>query len=91
MRKILLRSYAAFAAATMLLAFGALFTRPAKFRIPFISTTVIPYLDRWAVTAQTMHGPAKVVRGEHWLFMAALVAVIAAGIVVALINSRMKK
>jgi hypothetical protein len=90
-KKILLRSYAAFAAVTMLIAFAALFTRPANFKIPFISTTIIPYLDRWSVTAQTMHGPSTVVRGEHWLFLAVLVVVIAAGIAVGVINSRMKK
>ncbi|MBI9084132.1 MAG: hypothetical protein JEZ11_11085 [Desulfobacterales bacterium] len=90
-RKILLRTYAVFAALASLVGFAALFTRPFRFKIPVISTAVIPFLDRWSVQVNTIQGPSTVVRGEHWFFFIALGAVITTGLVVAVINSRMKK
>lgn len=90
-RKILIRTYAALASAMTLLGFAALFTRPLGFKIPIVSKTAIAYLDRWAVTAHTLHGPAKVVRGEHWFFFIVLGIVIAAGILTAVLAGRMKK
>lgn len=80
-----------FAALASFVGFAALFTRPLRFNIPFISTAAIPFLDRWSVKANTIHGPTTVVRGEHWLFFIVLGAVITAGLVVAIINSRLKK
>ncbi len=90
-RKILLRTYAVFAALASLVGFASLFARQFRFKIPIVSTTAIPFLDQWSVQANTIHGPATVVRGEHWFFFIALGTVTLSGIVVAIINSQMKK
>ncbi len=78
------------AAFMMAAGFAGLFTKMFKFKIPIISTTIIPILDKYKVWGETIRGPAVIVTGEHWFFLIMTAITITLGILVAIINSLFK-
>lgn len=93
--RILLKIYGVIALALMALGFAGLFSRTMDFRIPIVSTLIIPALHRHAVWGETLRGRAILLRGEDWFFLIVVGLVIFLGIVVAVLNhwfqSAMKK
>lgn len=93
--RILLKIYGVIALALMALGFAGLFSRTMGFRIPIVSTMIIPALHRHAVWGETLRGRAIMVRGEDWFFLIVVGLVIFIGIVAAVLNhllqSAMKK
>jgi hypothetical protein len=85
-RKILFRTYAAVAIGLMALGFAALLSPSIGLHIPFVSTTIIPALQRHAVWGETLKGPAILVRGEDWFFLIILGLVILFGVLTALLS-----
>lgn len=85
-RKILFRIYAAIAFGLMALGFAALLSPSIGLHIPFVSTTIIPALQRHAVWGETLKGPAILVRGEDWFFLITVGLVILFGILTALLS-----
>ena len=70
----------------MALAFAGLFSRKMGFRIPVVSTDLIPALHRHAVWGETLRGRAILLGGEEWFFLIIVGIVILLGIVAALLN-----
>ena len=79
-RRILVRLYGLAAFSLMAIGFAALFSRRVGFRIPIVSTSIIPALDRYAVWGETLRGPAILVNGEEWFFLIVVGLVIFLGI-----------
>lgn len=90
-RPFLSRAYWAIAATMMAAGFAGLFSHTLTFKIPFISTAIIPFLDRYKVWGETLRGPAVIVGGEQWFFLIMAAITLMLGIVVAAINSLFKK
>ncbi len=84
--RLLTRIYGLVAAALMVLAFAGLLSPKMGFRIPIVSTDLIPALHRHAVWGETLRGRAILVGGEEWFFLIILGLVVLLGIVTALLN-----
>ena len=84
--RLLMRIYGLVALALMSLAFAGLLSRKMGFRIPIVSTDLIPTLHRHAVWAETLRGRAILVGGEEWFFLIVVGLVILLGIAAALLN-----
>jgi len=83
--KLLFRFYGVAAFALMGLAFAGLFSRKAGYKIPFVSTVIIPELHRHAVWGETLRGRAILLGGEEWFFLIVLGLVVLLGILTALL------
>ncbi len=83
---IIFKLYGVIAFALMALGFAGLFSRTMGFRIPVVSTTIIPALHRHAVWGETLKGRAILLRGEDWFFLIVVGLVIFLGIAAAVIN-----
>jgi len=68
------------------LAFFGLFSGKMGFRIPIVSTELIPALHRHAVWGETLRGRAILLGGEEWFFLIVVGIVILLGIFAALLN-----
>ena len=84
--KILFQIYGVIAFGLMLLGFAGLFTRRLGFRIPIVSTDIIPALHRHAVWGETLRGRAILLGGEEWFFLIVVGVVIGLAIFTALLN-----
>jgi hypothetical protein len=84
--RLLTRIYGLVAMVLMVLAFAGLLSRKMGFRIPIVSTDLIPALHRHAVWGETLRGRAILVGGEEWFFLIILGLVVLLGIVTALLN-----
>jgi hypothetical protein len=84
--RLLTRVYGLVALALMALAFAGLLSRKMGFRIPIVSTDLIPALHRHAVWGETLRGRAILVGGEEWFFLIIVGLVILLGIATALLN-----
>ncbi len=89
-KTILSKIYLIFVVFMLAIGFAALFTKTYKFRIPIISSTIIPVLDKHKVWGETLRGPAVLVSGEHWFFLITLIIIVVVGIMVAIINRMIK-
>jgi hypothetical protein len=83
---MLTKIYGLVAMVLMVLAFAGLLSRKMGFRIPIVSTDLIPALHRHAVWGETLRGRAILVGGEEWFFLIILGLVVLLGIVTALLN-----
>ena len=83
--KLLLRLYGIAAFALMGLAFAGLFSRKAGFKVPFVSTVIIPELHKHAVWGETLRGRSILLGGEQWFFLIVVGIVILLGILTALL------
>lgn len=83
---ILFKLYGVIAFALMALGFAGLFSRTVGFRIPVVSTMIIPALHRHAVWGETLKGRAILLRGEDWFFLIVIGLVIFLAIVAAVLN-----
>ena len=84
--RIILTIYGIAAFFLMVLAFAGLFSRKVGFRIPIVSTDLIPALHRHAVWGETIRGRAILLGGEDWFFLIVAGIVILLGIFAALLN-----
>jgi hypothetical protein len=84
--KVLAASYGVVASILMALAFAGLFSQKMGFRIPIISTDIIPALHRHAVWGETLKGRAILLGGGEWFFLIVLGVVILLGILTAIVN-----
>ena len=84
--RLILTIYGIAAFFLMALAFAGLFSRKMGFRIPIVSTELIPALHRHAVWGETLRGRAILLGGEDWFFLILLGIVILLGIAAALLN-----
>ena len=84
--RILLKIYGVIAFALMAIGFAGLFSRTMGFRIPVVSTMIIPALHRHAVWGETLRGRAILLRGEDWFFLIVVGLVIFLGILAAVLN-----
>lgn len=84
--RLLTRIYGLVAVTLMVVAFAGLLSRKMGFRIPIVSTELIPALHRHAVWGETLRGRAILVGGEEWFFLIILGIVVLLGIVTALLN-----
>ena len=74
----------------MALAFAGLFSRKMGFRIPIVSTDLIPTLHRHAVWGETLRGRAILLGGEEWFFLIVVGIVILLGIIAVLLNKMIR-
>lgn len=88
--RLILTMYGIAAFFLMGLAFAGLFSRKMGFRIPIVSTELIPALHRHAVWGETLRGRAILLGGEEWFFLILLGIVILLGIAAALLNKLMQ-
>ena len=88
--RIILTIYGIAAFFLMALAFTGLFSRKMGFRIPIVSTELIPALHRHAVWGETIRGRAILLGGEDWFFLIIAGIVILLGIFAALVNTLIK-
>lgn len=88
--RMLSKIYGAFAFILMATGFAGLFSRRVGFHIPFVSSDIIPALDRHAVWGETLRGPAILVGGEEWFFLIVVGLVIFAGIFTAVVCRLLK-
>ncbi|MDX2453687.1 hypothetical protein [Desulfosarcina sp.] len=84
--RLLFKIYGAISLALMALGFAGLFSRTMEFRIPIVSTHIIPALHRHAVWGETLRGRAILLRGEDWFFLIIVGLVILLGIFTAVLN-----
>jgi hypothetical protein len=84
--KLIAKMYAVIALALMGLGFAGLVSRKMGFRIPIVSTELIPTLDRHAVWGETLKGRAKLLGGEDWFFLIVVGLVILLGIFTAVLH-----
>lgn len=84
--RFILTSYGIAAFFLMTLAFAGLFSRKMGFRIPIVSTDLIPTLHRHAVWGETLRGKAILLGGEEWFFLIVVGIVILLGIFAAIVN-----
>ena len=84
--KVLATSYGVVAFMLMVLAFAGLFSQKMGFRIPIISTDIIPALHRHAVWGETIKGRAILLGGGEWFFLIVVGVVILLGIFSAIVN-----
>lgn len=84
--KLLLAIYIALATPLIVLGTAGLFSRKLGFRIPLVSTDIIPALHRHAVWGETLRGRAILLGGEDWFFLIMLGVVILLAIIIAMIN-----
>ena len=84
--RLILTLYGIAAFFLMALAFAGLFSRKVGFRIPIVSTEIIPALHRHAVWGETLRGRAILLGGEEWFFLIVVGIVILLGIFAALLN-----
>ncbi len=82
----LFKIYGMMAFALMVLGFAGLFSRKVGWRIPIVSTDLIPALDRHAVWGETLRGRAKLLGGEEWFFLIMVGLVVLLGILTAILN-----
>lgn len=88
--KLLLAIYVAFSTPLILLGFAGLLSRKMGFRIPLVSTEIIPALHRHAVWGETLKGRAILLGGEDWFFLIMVGAAILLAVVMALANVLIK-
>ena len=67
--KLLFIVYGTVAASLMGLAFAGLLSRKIGFKIPLVSTVIIPELHRHAVWGETLRGRAILIGGGEWFFL----------------------
>ena len=67
--KLLSTIYFVFSTPLILLGFAGLLSRKMGFQIPFVSTEIIPALDRYAVWGETLRGRTVLLGGEDWFFL----------------------
>jgi hypothetical protein len=84
--KLLFKIYGTVSFVIMALGFAGLFSRTVGFRIPIVSTDIIPALHRHAVWGETLRGRAILLRGEDWFFLIMVGLVILLGIITAVLN-----
>ena len=84
--KLLFQIYGIVAFALIILGFAGLFSRKLGFRIPIVSTDIIPVLHRHAVWGETLRGRAILVGGEEWFFLIVVGVVIFLAICTAILN-----
>jgi hypothetical protein len=84
--KWLVGGYGVVAFTLMSLGFAGLFSRTVGFRIPIVSTDIIPALHRHAVWGETLRGRAILLGGEEWFFLIVLGVVIFLAIFTAVLN-----
>ncbi|MBC2709687.1 MAG: hypothetical protein HGJ94_01330 [Desulfosarcina sp.] len=84
--RLLFKIYGGISFALMALGFAGLFSRTVGFRIPIVSTEIIPALHRHAVWGETLRGRAILLRGEDWFFLIMVGLVILLGILTAVLN-----
>lgn len=89
-RHILVTAYGCFAFILMAIGFAGLFSRRIGYRMPVVTTDILPVLDRYAVWGETLRGPAILVGGEEWFFLVMVGLVILGGIATALIYGLLK-
>ncbi len=82
----ILRLYGVAAVVLMGLAFAGLFSPKFGWRIPIVSTDLIPALHRHAVWGETLRGRAILLGGGEWFFLIVVGIVILLGIAAALLN-----
>lgn len=73
--------------ALLIVGFAGLFSRKMGFRIPIVSTDIIPALHRHAVWGETLRGKAILVSGEDWFFLIILGLIVFLGILTAVLNN----
>lgn len=84
--KLLLAIYIILATPLIVLGTAGLFSRRMGFRIPVVSTDIIPSLHRHAVWGETLRGRAILLGGEDWFFLIMVGVVILIGIIIAIIS-----
>jgi hypothetical protein len=84
--RIILTIYGVVVFFLMALAFAGLFSRKVGFRIPIVSTDIIPALHRHAVWGETLRGRAILIGGEEWFFLIIVGVAILLGIFAAIMN-----
>jgi hypothetical protein len=89
--KLLLVIYMTLAVPLIALGFAGLFSRKMGFRIPIVSSDIIPALHQHAVWGETLKGRAILLGGEDWLFLIILGVLFFLGIVMIAINSLLQK
>ena len=89
-RRLLLKMYGLTAFCLMAVGFAGLFSRRVGFRIPVVSTDIIPWLDRYTVWGETLRGPAILTSGEEWFFLIVVGIVILLGIATAMLSWLLK-
>jgi hypothetical protein len=85
--KLLLAIYVAFSSPFILLGFAGLFSRKMGFRIPIVSSQIIPALNRHAVWGETLRGKAILLDGADWFFMIMVGVVILIAVIMLVINA----
>lgn len=88
--KMLMAIYLALSTPLTLLGFAGLLSRRMGFRIPFVSTEIIPALHRHAVWGETLKGRAIMIGGEDWFFLIVIGIVIMLAIVMAILHMLIK-
>jgi hypothetical protein len=84
--KLLLAIYIVLSTPLIILGAAGMISRKMGFRIPIVSTDIIPALHRHAVWGETMKGRAILLGGEDWFFLIVLGVVILLAIFMAIIN-----
>ena len=64
----------------LVLGFAGLFSRKMGWRIPIVTTDIIPALHRHAVWGETLRGRAILLGGEDWFFLIILGGILGLGI-----------
>lgn len=84
--KLFLTIYGAIASPLLVIGFAGLISKRTGWRIPLVSTDIIPALHRHAVWGETLKGRAILLSGEDWFFLIVLGFVIVLGILLATVN-----
>ena len=84
--KLLLTIYFVFSTPLIILGFAVLLSRRMGFQIPFVSSAIVPALDRYAVWGETLRGPTVLLGGEDWFFLILLGVMILLGIIMVIVN-----
>jgi len=83
--KVLSIIYGLTSIALLALGLAGLLSRKIGFRIPIVSTDIIPALHRNAVWGETLRGRAILVGGEDWFFLILLGLILFLGILTAIL------
>ena len=88
--RLFLALYGALALPLLVLGFAGLFSRKMGWRIPIVTTDIIPALHRHAVWGETLRGRAILLGGEDWFFLIILGGILGLGIFLLIINQLIK-
>ncbi len=87
---LLAKLYGVVAFGLMAVGFIGLFSQKLGWRIPILSTHILPALHRHAVWGETLRGRAILLGGGEWFFLIMVGLVIFAGLFTAILHKLIK-